>query len=73
MRWRWRIEIVTPEAHADDTTVPFHPRPMPRAVLRTRASVPERIFERRVYIRIRTLIRIADTCFVFIVRQNVSE
>lgn len=27
---------------------------------------------RAAHVRIRTLIRIADTCFVFIVRQNVS-
>lgn len=60
-------EIVTPEAHADDTTVPFHLLP----TLRVRARVCRAHF-RAAHVRIRTLIRIADTCFVFIVRQNVS-
>jgi len=50
------MEIVTAEAHADDTTVPFHPR-----VLRRPENTRECAYSRAAYV-----------CFVFAVRRNVS-
>jgi len=49
-------KIVTPEAHADDTTVPFHPRPTHHAV----ANVPSAFSSGRAYVYARIRRRLLE-------------